>query len=123
MESSSAGKILELEVAQNLIHKGYRVCWPLLNERYDIVAEKYPVYIRIQVKPMRKVIDANIDKWKINTDLIWAIDINLKDYAIIPVENAPGCVTYISTNERNEKREYLNSFKALYDLEKKVIGT
>lgn len=123
---SQLGDIRELAVAEILMGKGYRISIPFGNHRYDLIAEKYPKYFRIQVKPLNKVNNTvKVEKWKINTqsnktsyskndtDIIFAIDLGTKNFAIIPVECAKGRVTNISTSKRSTRKKYLNSYMAL----------
>lgn len=51
MDKKTKGNLAELEVAADLVERGWRVLFPFgENNRYDLVAEKEGRFVRIQVK-------------------------------------------------------------------------
>lgn len=118
-----------------LIEKGDQVSRPIgTTYRYDLIAEKHPKYYRIQVKNLRLAYSRDpeeplsIDQWEIraytiangkkktysieDTDLIFAINIETHDFAIIPVDCIPAS-GIVKISQKTKRGCYLNSFLAL----------
>lgn len=131
------GAIRELTAAMRLLKEGYRVSMPIGSQRYDLIAERDPKYIRIQVKSLKLEYrsdpnkPSSIDQWVIrayttpkgikktyskqDTDVIFAIDLENDAFAIVPIESVPKCgVAKIS--EKSGRKKYLNSFEALKEV-------
>jgi hypothetical protein len=51
-EATKYGTLRELKAVQMFMERGFIVSTPNMNVRYDFIAEKYPKYIRIQVKKL-----------------------------------------------------------------------
>lgn len=136
--TSTEGKIRENLAAIILMKKGYGVSIPIVDTRYDIIAEMYPKFMRIQVKNLKleymKVPEQpqSIDQFVIrafssqkgerNTynkeeiDFVMGVNIDSGDFAIIPVEKIPSSgIIKIST--LSDRRDYFNSFKAIDEFE------
>ncbi len=133
-KTSADGSIREMLVTIKLIEKGYKVSRPVVNTRYDLIAEKDSKFIRIQVKNLKHDIRKNperldsIDIWKIrayssprkvkttynksDADVIFAINKEKNDFAIIPIEIIPSS-GIVKISQESERKTFLNSFKAL----------
>jgi hypothetical protein len=53
-QTDKEGTIREMLASIKLMKEGYKVSQPILENRYDLIAERYPKYIRIQVKNLKK---------------------------------------------------------------------
>lgn len=127
----------ELFAAMKLFEEGYRVSVPIGSPRYDLIAEKHPIYIRIQVKNLKlqfKGISDNTntnDQWIIEAytapkgvrktysekdiDVIFAVNLETQDFAIIPIKDIPKSGR-VRISERAKRGCFLNSFVALEDI-------
>lgn len=136
--TSTEGKIRENLAIIKLLKKGYNVSIPAVDVRYDIIAEQYPKFMRIQVKNLKleykKVPEQplSIDQYEIrafsnprgikttyskdDTDFVMGINIDTEDFAIIPVEDIPSSGN-IKISEQCDRKDYFNSFKALEEFE------
>ncbi|MGF7060782.1 group I intron-associated PD-(D/E)XK endonuclease [Brassicibacter mesophilus] len=136
--TSTEGKIRENLAIVKLLKEGYGVLLPVVDVRYDIIAERYPKFMRIQVKNLKleykKVPEQplSIDQFVIrafssprgekttyskdDTDFVMGINIDTEDFAIIPVENIPSSGV-IKISEKCDRKDYFNSFKALVEFE------
>jgi hypothetical protein len=141
--TSTEGKIRENLAIVKLLKAGYGVSLPVVDVRYDIIAEQYPKFMRIQVKNLKleymKVAEQplSIDQYVIrafssprgekttyskdDTDFVMGINIDTEDFAIIPVENIPSS-GIIKISEQCDRRDYFNTFKALEELEINASG-
>ena len=52
-KSIKYGALREIEAIKIFVERGYTVSVPTMSERYDFIAEKYPIILRVQVKPLR----------------------------------------------------------------------
>lgn len=133
-QTSTEGAIREMLAAIKLMERGYRVSKPIVNYRYDLIAENCPKYIRIQVKnlilnsPKDPERPSSIDRWEIRAfsnprgekvvynekdiDVIFAINEEKKDFAIVPVKKIPSS-GIVKISEKSDRKDFLNSFKAL----------
>lgn len=128
-DSNREGAIRELIAAKILMEHGYAVSFPCSNVRYDIIAEKHPFIARVQIKPLKSVLDGKIKKWEVRAfsspnkirapytkndcDFVMAVTNDAQNYAVIPVEQIPGSgIVCVSTYSTNKRKEYLNSFIA-----------
>lgn len=136
-QTNKEGCIREMLAAIKLMKEGYNVSKTMFDNRYDLIAEKYPKYIRIQVKNLKLTYKSDptqplsINKWEIHAytnikgnkkiytkdeiDVVFAIDIETENFAIIPVEKIPK-TGVVRISEQSDRKEYFNSFKALDDL-------
>lgn len=131
------GTIRELTAVIKLLKEGYRVSMPIGSQRYDLIAERYPKYIRIQVKNLKLEYrsdpnkPSSIDQWVINayttpkgvkktyskedTDVIFAIDLENDAFAIVSMKSVPKSGV-VKISERSDRKQYLNSFDALKEV-------
>ena len=130
-ESIKYGALRELIAAKLFIKQGYTVSVPSMSARYDFIAEKFPVIIRVQIKPLVSIKQKNSAKstdgeWCIrpwsfakgkrkpysieDCNVIMGVDIETGDYAIIPIDEVSGNATeYKITDYRGRNRtKYLN---------------
>lgn len=136
--TSIEGKIRENLAIVMLLKEGYRVSLPVVDVRYDLIVERYPKFMRIQVKNLKLEYMAvpeqplSIDQYVIrayssprgeratyskdDTDFVMGINIDTEDFAIIPVEKIPSS-GIIKVSEQCDRKEYFNSFKALEEFE------
>lgn len=132
--TSTEGKIRENIAIVKLLKAGYGVSIPIVDTRYDLIAEKYPKFMRIQVKNLKLQYakdsqqPLSIDQYVIrafsspgrekttysknDTDFIMGINIDTEEFAIVPVELVPSS-GIIRMSEQCDRREYFNSLKAL----------
>ena len=135
-QTNTEGAIREMLAAIKLIDEGYRVSKPIVDYRYDLIAEKCPKYIRIQVKNLK--LDSkkdpeqlsSINHWEIrafsnprgekvvydnkDVDVIFAINKETRDFAIVPIEKIPSS-GIVKISEKSDRKDFLKSFKALDD--------
>ncbi|VVB96581.1 Uncharacterised protein [uncultured archaeon] len=133
-QTNKEGAIREMLATIKLMKEGYRVSLPIVDSRYDLIAEKYPNYIRIQVKNLKKDVQkdfkqpSSIDKWEIrafsnpgrkknlydkkDADVIFAINKETEDFAIVPIEKIPSS-GIVKISEKSDRKDFLNTFKAL----------
>jgi len=124
------GTMRELIAAKILMEQGYRISTPNFGAcRYDIIAEKFPIFIRVQVKPLKplSLSTETLQKWSVQAesnnkpytnadcDVIMAINLESNNFAIVPIEKATGLFN-ISTHNTNTRRQYLNSFVGLEEV-------
>ena len=136
--TSTEGKIRESLATALLLKAGYSVSLPIVDNRYDIIAEKYPKFMRIQVKNLKLQYakdpkqPLSIDQYvirafssprkekttysKADTDFILGINIESNEFAIIPVEEVPSS-GILRISEQCNRSCYFNSFKALQEFE------
>lgn len=132
--TSTEGKIRESLAIAKLLKAGYGISIPVVDTRYDIIAEKYPKFMRIQVKNLKLEFmktseqPLSIDQYVIrafssprkekttyskdDTDFVMGINSDTGDYAIIPVEIIPKSGV-IKISEQCGRKAYFNTFKAL----------
>lgn len=135
-QTNTEGAIREMLAAIKLMDEGYRVSKPIVNYRYDLLAEKCPKYIRIQVKNLKLNYQkdpeqpSSVDQWEIrafsnpqgekvvydkkDADVIFAIDKKTKNFAIVPIDKIPSS-GFVKISQKSDRRDFLNSFKALND--------
>lgn len=141
--SNRYGAIRELIATKILMEQGYNISIPNIDVRYDLIAERYPVFIRVQVKSLKLKSAKNpneslsVDTWSINPytiingekrtysnedcDVIMGIDLNSNNYAIVPIDKIAGKQEFrLSEHENSNGKDYLNSFEALVQFEKNM---
>ena len=133
-QTPTEGAIRELLVAIKLMEQGYVVSTPIVQNRYDLIAEKYPNFFRIQVKNLKLDYEKDenhplsLDQWVIRAfssprkqkeiygkediDVVFAINLDSHDYAIIPIEKIP-LSGIVKISVKSDRKNYLNSFIAL----------
>jgi len=136
-EATKYGTLRELKAVQMFMERGFIVSTPNMNVRYDFIAEKYPKYIRIQVKKLilkkGDIDDSLIHKtWCIrpystlygkkrfykeeDCDMVIGICLKTDTFAIVPIDKINEKTEFrLSEHETSIGREYLNSFKAIND--------
>lgn len=127
----------ELTAAMKLLKEGYRVSMPIGSQRYDLIAERHPKYIRVQVKNLKleyrsdPSLPLSIDQWVIyayttpkgvkkiyseeDIDVIFAIDLENDAFAIVPMNSVPKSGV-VKISEKSDRKRYLNSFEALKEV-------
>jgi len=135
IEANRFGALRELEAAKIFIQRGYTVSVPTMSARYDFIAEKYPVILRVQVKNLklkkpRSENKLSHDIWQINAystvygekrpytikdcNVIVGICLETGAFAIVPIDKISGKISCkLSEHEKNKVRNYLNSYVAL----------
>ena len=122
----------ELFAASLLMNSGFNVSIPIIDNRYDLIAEKYPEYYRIQVKPLSMQYTKNpkyatsVDQYIIHAytnprrqkmtyskgdcDYVLAINLNDNNYALIPVEAIPKSGN-VRVSERTNFAKCINNLR------------
>jgi hypothetical protein len=71
-ESIKFGTLREISAMKHFIEQGFTVSVPNMSVRYDFIAEKYPLFLRVQVKNL------HLKKEKtdnISSRTIWCINV------------------------------------------------
>lgn len=130
------GASRELVAAKIFLDNDFMVSFPVADDRYDLIIEKYPYYFRIQVKPLNQKYkrdpeySTSLDAWEINAftrpkgtkktysendvDFIMGIELETSNYAIIPIEEVPNSGV-IRFSEKTERWHYFKSMHAVLD--------
>ena len=135
-ESIKFGALRELKAIQHFIEQGFVVSVPNMSARYDFIAEKYPLFLRVQVKNLvsKKSKTGNPssqDVWcirpysfvngerrsyrKEDCDLIVGISLETGNFAIVPINQVEGRPTEyrLSSHINSKGKDYLNSYLAI----------
>lgn len=134
--TSTEGKIRESLATARLLNAGYDVAQPVVDQRYDLIAIKYPKFMRIQVKNLKldHIKDPgqplSIDQYVIrafssprhekttysieDTDFIMGMNIETGEFAIIPIDEVPSS-GIIKISIQCDRKQFFNTFQALED--------
>jgi|GEM_PF-6749881 len=125
------GALRELRAALLFIERGYTVSVPNMSTRYDFIAEKFPIIIRVQVKPLKPIKSkaknqphdiewfipaySTVSKKKRpysieDCNIVVGIDNEYGNYAVVPIgEITETSAVYRVTDYKGRKRKkYLN---------------
>jgi hypothetical protein len=129
LENILDGGIRELKAATILMREGLNVSFPTIDNRYDLIAEKYPKFYRVQVKSLNLQYSKNIkyttsvDQYVIHAystpqrhkkiytkqdcDYIMGICMDKDIFAFIPIEKVPTS-GIIRVSEKTNVSKYIN---------------
>lgn len=132
--TATEGKIRESLAITLLLKNGYEVALPIVDNRYDIIVEKYSKFMRIQVKNLKlefsedKNNPLSNDQYVIrafsspgkskktyskeDTDFIMGFNIETENFALIPIDKIPSS-GIVKISVKCDRKQYFNSFKAL----------
>ena len=134
-ESIKFGALREICAMKHFIEQGFTVSVPNMSVRYDFIAEKYPKFLRVQVKKLdskkektdnplsqtvwciRSYSSANKKKRPYSSkdcDVIVGISLKYRDFAIVPISEVDGKKEFRLSKDKNSNgKNYLNSYTAL----------
>ena len=138
-ESTKFGALREISAIRHFIEQGFTVSIPNMSVRYDFIAEKYPIFLRVQVKnliPKKKKTDHPSSQavWCIRAystvfgkrrpysiadcDVVVAISLETEDFAIVPISEVEGRSSEyrLSKHDDSKGKAYLNSYAAIEEI-------